>query len=159
MCIVCLMRIIAKNKRASFEYDIEKTWDAGIMLDGHEVKSLKMQWCDLRDGIIRPDLTKKCLTLFQVTIPLYKKANLAQLWRHESDRSRILLVNKKELTTIISKTHKTGLSIIPLSVREDKHRRIKVTIGIWKRKKLIQKKQHIKENDQKRSMDRAMKHL
>lgn len=151
------MRILAKNKRASFDYEIEKKRDVWVILEWHEVKALKTQGCDMRDSIVRPDIRHNCLVMYQLTIPLYKKANLAQLHHHDKERPRRLLITKKELTTIVSKTHKTWLSIIPLTIREDKKRRIKITLWIGKRKKNIQKKQHIKEQDQKRQMQREMK--
>ena len=67
------MKILAKNKRAQFDYDIEQTWDAGIVLQWHEVKACKLDHCTITEAIIRIDEKTKSLKIINMNIPLYSQ--------------------------------------------------------------------------------------
>lgn len=67
------MKIIAKNKRAYFDYDIDQTREAGLILQGHEVKACKLDHCTITEAIIKLDEQKKILTIINMDIPLYSK--------------------------------------------------------------------------------------
>jgi SsrA-binding protein len=110
------MRSITKNKSASFDYEIIDSYDAGIVLEGHEVKSCKTGKCNISDGIIFVKNGK--LSITNMDIPLYERTSPKAVPHYEPRGTRNLLMNKKELAKIVSSTTKTGHRIIPLELRE-----------------------------------------
>lgn len=151
------MRIITKNKFAYSDYDIETTYDAGIILQWHEVKSIKTGQVDIKDAIVRVMGTEIVIT--NMNIPLYHKTPAKLAPNYDPKATRTLLLNKKEITKIVWKTHKTGLSLIPLMVFETKTKFIKIQIGLWKLLKKIEKKQILKEKDIDRQMKKEIKNF
>ncbi len=151
------MKTIATNKTAHRDYEILKTYEAWIVLLGHEVKSLKTMKCSLREGIIKE--SDKNLFLVGVDIPQYKHTSVKQIGYYESKRRRKLLLNKRELAKIIIRTQQDKLQIIPLKIYIGKYGKLKVAIWLAKRLRKVMKKQKIKEKDQARQMDKSMKHL
>lgn len=151
------MRILARNKKASFEYEVGKTYDAGIVLAGYEAKAAKMDYIRITEAIC--SLRHQELWIYNMHIPLYSKAHPRHATDYSPTHERKLLVHKKELARIYSATHKSGQTIIPLLVYEAVNRRIKLRIGIGKRKKKVEKKQIIKERDTRRSMHKSIKQL
>lgn len=149
------MKTLVHNKKAWFDYEITDTLEAGIVLVGHEVKALKTQWGNLRDAIVKLD--EKEIWLINLDIPIYKNISRNTLWAYNPKWRRKLLLTKRQIIKLAERTNKTGLHIIPLKLREDKNRRIKLTIWLAKRKKNIQKRHIIKERDISRQMDKDIK--
>lgn len=152
------MRILAKNKKATFDYDIEQTRDAGIVLAWHEVKACKMDHCTITEAIIRLDDKTKTLQILNMDIPLYSKTqhNLAPGYLPKHPRN--LLLNAREITRIASQIKQWwGIVVIPLEVFEASNRRIKLKIWLAKRRRKVEKKQILKEKDTDRQMRREIR--
>ena len=140
------------NKKAHFDYEILEKMEAGLMLTGAEVKSIRTNSVKLTGGFITFFGPKPVLT--NVHIPKYKYAG--QLDDYNAERSRPILLNGKEITYLREKMKEKGLTIIPLSLY-NKGRHIKLEIGIAKGKKQYDKRESIKKKDQNREMARQMK--
>lgn len=153
------MRIITKNKFAYSDYDIQQEFDAGIVLAWHEVKSIKTSNINIKDAIVKLDHDTKELYIINMDIPLYKKTSPDSVPGYEAKGRRKLLVNKKELAKIAASTTKTGLTIVPLAVRENLNRLIKIKIGVGKLRRQVEKKQLLKERDSARLADKEIKNL
>lgn len=144
-------KIIANNKKAKFEYTILDTLEAGIILLGTEVKSLREGRCSLSEGYITEENGE--LFLKNVNISAYKHGNINN---HEPLRKRKLLLHNKEIRKIIKNIKEKGITVIPLKLYF-KGSLIKIEIGICKGKKLYDKRETIKERDTKKSIEREMK--
>lgn len=148
------MKILAKNKRAYFDYDIEQTYDAGLVLSWHEVKACKMDHCTITEWIIRYDEKQRSLLLINMDIPLYSKTQQSLVPGYIPKHPRQLLLNQREITRLVASTKKTGLTIVPLELFEASNRRIKIKIGLAKLRKKIEKKQILKEKDIEKAIRR-----
>ena len=144
-------KIIAQNKKAYHEYFVLDKYESGIELFGTEGKSLRMgavnlkdSYCEIKDGE---------LLARGVHISPYEKGNI---FNKDPLRVRKLLMHKREIVNLFSKTKQDGYSVIPLAVYF-KSSRVKVEIGLCKGKKLHDKRDSIAARDAKREMDRAMK--
>lgn len=151
------MKILAKNKKIFFDYEIDDKLDVWIVLAWHEVKALKIQWGNIKDAIVQ--IRNSELRLINMDIPIYKKVSWNTLGDYDPKWPRKLLITKQQLTRLWSSTQKTGLHIVPVHVYEAKNRKIKITIGLAKRKRNIQKKQSIKDKDNKRQMEREIRSI
>ena len=151
------MRILARNKRASFDYDIEQKFEAGIVLLWHEVKACKMDHCTITEGIIRYDEKERSLFLINMDIPLYSKTHPILASGYVPKHPRKLLLKQREITRLVTSTKKSGLVIIPLQLFEAKNRRIKLTIWLAKLRKKVEKKQILKEKDVDKQMRREIR--
>ena len=145
------IKIMATNREARHEYFIEEEYEAGIELQGTEVKSirqgtlnLKDAWCGIKDGE---------LLVNQMHISPYDHGNR---FNPDPRRPRRLLMHKREIMRLLGKVKQDGFSLIPLSVYL-KGSRVKVKVGLCKGKKLYDKRQSAAERDAKRQIDRAMK--
>jgi SsrA-binding protein len=145
-------KFIAQNKKARFDYHIDDTWEAGLVLMGTEVKSLRMGRASLVDGYAQ--VRDGEVWLMNVHIPEY----LQGTWtNHSARRSRKLLLHKREIARIIEKTRESGLTVIPLALYFNDGR-AKVEIGLARGKKSHDKRQAIAERESKREMARATRH-
>ena len=149
------MRVISKNKRARFDYEIVDTMDAGIVLVWHEVKSIKIGKINISDAVVRVDM--KWAWVLNMDVPLYGKTNPNTVPAYEAKWRRKLLLTKQQITRLAERTKKTGLTILPLQIYEAANRKIKLTIGLGKRKKKIEKRSSIKERETKRQMEKEAK--
>ena len=149
------MKLITKNKAVYSNYDIVDTYDVGIVLAWHEVKSIKGSHCNIKDAIVV--FHGKELEVVHMDIPLYARTSTKLVPWYLAKAARKLLVTKAERTKIAGKTTKTGLAIMPLEVYIAWNGRIKLKIGIGKLLKKVEKKQNLKEKDIKREMDREIK--
>lgn len=150
------MQIITKNKQAYSDYEIVEIYDTGIVLAWHEVKSIKNKQVNIKDALVILD--DRTLVINNMDIPLYSKTNINTIhWSYSPKWRRKLLVTKKELAKIASKTIKTWLTIVPLQIVVTDRWLIKVTIGIGKLKRKVDKKEAIKTRDRIREMDREVK--
>ena len=143
---------ISTNRRAYFDYEILETYEAGIELLGHEVKSIKTGHINLAGSyaVIRNNEAY----LLNATIPPYQPKNVSA--DYDPTRSRRLLLHKSEIKELIGKAAQKGLTIVPLRVYT-KRRRVKVLIGIAKYKKKADKREMIKKRDTQREIRRTLK--
>ena len=142
---------LVSNRKAFHDYEILETFEAGIVLLGSEVKSLRDHKGNLQDAYVL--VSGRNVILKNASIALYTQA---AMFGHEELRERILLLHKREVNKLIKATQDTGITIIPLAIYLKKGF-IKVKIGIAKGKKTYDKRSAIKEREAKRSIERAMK--
>ncbi|MFN0275555.1 MAG: SsrA-binding protein SmpB [Chitinophagales bacterium] len=141
-----------KNKRAYFEFEVIDKYDAGIVLRGSEIKSVRDGKVSLGDAyclFIKDELFIKNLNISE-----FKQATV---WQHEPLRVRKLLLNKKELKKLLNKVKEKGLTIIPLRMYLNERGFAKLEIALAKGKKVYDKRQTIKAKDEKRDLDRSLK--
>lgn len=145
-------KIVADNRQARFRYEILETYEAGIELKGTEVKSIREGKANLRDGyaLIRNGEA----WLLNMHISPYEHSSA--FFNHDPRRTRRLLLHKKEIRKLIGKVEQEGLTLIPLKMYLKKGL-VKLTIALGKGKKLHDKRESIKERDDKREMARATK--
>jgi SsrA-binding protein len=146
-------RLAAQNRRARFDYFIDDTVEAGIILAGTEVKSLRSgkvsineSYAGERDGE---------LFLFNVYIPEYNLAG--KFFQHEVRRPRKLLVHKREMHKLLGSIRREGVTLVPLSIYFNDRGIAKVEIGIARGKKKGDKREAEKERDWQRDKSRLMR--
>jgi SsrA-binding protein len=144
------VKIIAKNRRAHFDYRVESRVEAGIALTGTEVKSLREGSAQLSDSYAIGQHGE--LFLLNAQIPPYKPAG--PLLNHEPKRTRKLLLHRREIDKLLEQQQKGGYALIPLSIYF-KDGRVKVEIGVAKGKRAADKRDSIAEKEAKREMERA----
>ena len=142
-----------RNKKASFEYFFIETFTAGIVLTGTEIKSIRQGKASLVDTFCFINNGEIWVKGMNSTPYFYGSYN-----NHEAKRDRKLLLNRKEIDRLQSATKQTGYTIVPLLVFIDEHGRAKMDIALCKGKKDFDKRQTLKEKEDRREMDRAMKH-
>lgn len=145
-------KIIAQNKKAYFNYFIEEKFEAGIILKGSEVKSLRNGKAHIEDSHALD--THNEIILYNSYIAEYEKANR---FNHDSRRPRKLLLRTKEVKKLIGKIRIKGYTLVALSIYFNKNNIAKVELGLAKGKKLHDKRQTLKEKDWKREQGRLMK--
>ncbi len=146
------MKIITKNRVAGFEYFIEDKYEAGIVLEGNEVKSLRLGNVNLNDSFC---LVKNGqVTLENAHIAIYDKSGAFST--RDSRRSRRLLLHKKEIARIAGKIREKGYTLVPLQLYF-KDALVKVEVALCKGKHTYDKKRTLAERDQKRATERAIK--
>jgi SsrA-binding protein len=144
-------RLVCRNKRARFNYKINDVFEAGMVLMGSEVKSLRMGQANLSDGYAR--IIDGEVWLINAHISPYKYAYHAN---HEPGRRRKLLLHKQEIRKLYGKTQEKGMSLIPLSIYF-KGGKAKVELGLAVGKQLHDKRQTIKQRMADREMSRAIR--
>ncbi len=142
---------VATNRKAYHDYFIEETVEAGIALQGTEVKSLRLGLANLTDSYAI--VKNEEMYLLNANISLYTHGNLAN---HEPLRTRKLLLHKAEIRKLTWKMTQKGFTLIPLKIYFIRGR-AKVLIGLAKGKKSFDKRDTIKANEAKREMDRVVK--
>jgi len=146
------MKILAKNKKAFFDYQVLDTIEAGIVLTGDEVKSAKAGHMSLMGSFAT--IHDGELYLINAHISPYEKA----FQKNEDERrSRKLLLHRREIDRLIGDISRKGTTIVPLKVYTTKKGLIKVDLGLCKSKKKADKKQTLKERDIKRETERTIK--
>jgi len=146
-------KIVSQNKRALFEYFIEENFEAGIILTGSEVKSIREGKIALTDSHAAESNGE--LLLHNCHIAEYEKANR---FNHETRRPRKLLLHTREIKKIIGKIKLKGYTLVALSMYFNKKNIIKVDLGLAKGKKQHDKRQTIKDQDWQREQGRLMRH-
>jgi len=143
------MADIARNKPASYRYHLLEKWEAGLVLQGSEVKSLRDGKAQLKDGYAA--LRDGEVWLYNVHIAPYPPATTEN---HEPERPRKLLMHRREIERLIGKTREKGLTLIPTRLYF-KGSHAKVEIALAKGKDVGDKRRSIKERELKREMERA----
>ncbi len=144
---------IADNKKARFDYNITDTLEAGIILLGSEVKSLRLGRASIRESYASEENGE--LVLINFNIPEYDLAAKGQ--NHEPKRFRKLLVHKKEKNKIFGMIKREGYTVIPISCYFNKKGLVKINLGLAKGKKQVDKREAIKKRDWDRSKQRILK--
>ena len=145
------IKIVCQNKKARYNYTIEDTFEAGMVLRGTEVKSLRNGKANLVDSYATINGEEAWLT--HCHIDPYTPATQ---FNHHPMRKRKLLLHKKEINKLIGKTQEKGCTLVPLKVYF-KNGKAKVDLGIAKAKKLYDKRATLKKQESDREIDRAMK--
>ncbi len=145
-------KLIAENRRARFDYAIESDVEAGIMLQGSEVKSLRKGGSNLGESYASVEQGE--LWLINGYIAPY---NEAKMWGHEERRKRKLLVSKKELSRLWNATAREGMTLVPLKMYFNERGIVKVKIGVAKGKKLADKRETSAKRDWDRQKARLLK--
>ena len=146
------MKVICENKNASFEYFIDDTIEAGISLDGGEVKSVRRGNVSLKDSYC--SVYKGSMFIKNMHIAVYENAGAYNV--RESRRERRLLLHKREINKLKEKIAEKGMTVVPLKLYFSGSL-IKVLLGVCRGKHTYDKKQTIKERDLDREAKRAMK--
>ncbi len=142
------IKLIANNKKAFHDYFIEETFEAGIVLAGTEVKSLRLGKCSVKEAYIMIEGHE--MFVYGMNISPYEKGNI---FNKDPLRPRKLLLHKEEIRKLAGKASEKGFTIVPLKVYF-KDSRVKVEIALAKGKKLYDKRESIAERDRKREAER-----
>ena len=139
------------NRKARYDYEIEQVYEAGIVLTGTEIKSIRLGKVNLKDSYVI--VRNGELFLLNTHISSYEKGNI---FNHDEDRTRKLLMHKKETLRLGSKVELLGYTLIPLKLYF-KNGKVKVEIGLAKGKKNYDKRETIKKRDLEREVSREYK--
>lgn len=144
-------RVVAQNKKAHHDYTIVETYEAGIVLTGTEIKSVRAARITLKDGFAQ--VKNGEVWLNNVHITPYDQGNI---WNQDPDRTRKLLLRKKEIAKLANELKGTGMTLVPLKVYL-KDGFAKVLLGLAKGKHDYDKRESIKRREQNRDIARQMK--
>ena len=145
------VKLIANNKKAYFDYFIENTFEAGVVLHGTEVKSLRMGKCSIKESFIRIENGE--VYVYGMHISPYEKGNI---FNKDPLRIKKLLLHKYEVNKLNGQLATKGYTIVPLKVYL-KGRLVKMEIGLARGKKLYDKRQDIAKKDQRREAEKEFK--
>lgn len=146
------IKVIAKNRSARHEYFIEETFEAGIVLTGTEVKSLRERNCQITDAFVL--VRKGEAWLHGVHLLPYTNGTI---WNADPDRKRKLLLHRNQIDYLSAKTSQQGSTIVALQMYFDEHNRVKLQIGLARGKKLYDKRDDMARRDMNREIERALK--
>ncbi len=146
-------KLIANNKKVYHDYFIEDTYEAGIVLHGTEVKSLRMGKCSIKESFLRIENGE--MMIYGMHISPYEKGNI---FNKDPLRTRKLLLHKSEIMKLVGKTKEKGFTIVPIEVYF-KDGRAKMLIGLARGKKLYDKREDIAKRDMKREAEREFKNI
>ena len=145
------IKIVCQNKKARHNYNIEDCFEAGLVLKGTEVKSLRNGKANLVDSYATIDGNEAWLNHFHID-----PYTPATQFNHHPMRKRKLLLHKREINKLIGKTQEKGCTLVPLKIYF-KNGKVKVDLGIAKAKKLYDKRAALKKRESIREIDRAVK--
>jgi SsrA-binding protein len=147
-------KIVADNRQARYLYEILETFEAGIVLVGTEIKSIRAGKLNLRDGfaLLRNG------EMFLMNVHVSPHSTASQLFNHEPRRTRKLLVHRKEIRKLKDQVEQQGLTLVPLKMYL-KRGMVKVDMALVRGKKLHDKREDSKRRDDQREMQRAMKNF
>ncbi len=145
-------KVVAENRRARFDYAIEDKFEAGLMLQGTEVKALRAgeatiseSYAEVKDGQV---------WLVNANIPEYSHGNREN---HEAKRPRKLLLNQREINKLMGAVERKGMTLVPMSIYFNKTGRAKVELALGKGRKAQDKREYIKDRDWKRDKQRLLR--
>ncbi len=145
------MKLVANNKKAYHDYFIEEKYEAGLVLHGTEVKSLRMGKCSIKEAFIR--IEKGEVFIYGMHISPYEKGNI---FNKDPLRVKKLLLHRQQIRKLIGNSAEKGYTIVPLQVYF-KDGRAKIEIGLARGKKLYDKRQDIARKDQRREAEKELK--
>ena len=146
-------KVAADNRRARYNYEIGETFEAGIMLEGTEVKSLRTGKATIAESYASVERSGEVF-LINATIPEYLQANR---FNHEPKRPRKLLLHAKEIAKIAQGVEREGMTIVPLKIYFNDRGRAKIEIALARGKKLHDKRETEKQRDWNREKGRLLK--
>lgn len=146
------MSILAINKRAHYDYEILEKFEAGLVLTGQEVKSVKLGHISLKESFVTIKGTELYLTNAHIT-PYQHAGNIAN---YDPTSPRKLLLKKSQIKSLIGKARTQGLTLVPIRVYT-KRRYLKLEFGLGKGKRQFDKREKIKKREDERAMRRTMK--
>ncbi|SNZ05550.1 SsrA-binding protein [Terribacillus aidingensis] len=144
-------KVLAQNKKANFDYAIEETLEAGIVLQGTEIKSIRAGRVNLKDSFARIDRGE--VKIINMHISPYEQGNR---FNHDPTRTRKLLLHRKQIDKLIGQTQQQGYSLVPIKMYI-KDGFAKILLGVGKGKKKYDKRDDLKKKQMKRDVDRAMR--
>ena len=144
-------KVISDNRKARHDYFIEETYEAGIALQGTEVKSMRLGRVNLKDSYAH--IKNGELILSNMHVSPYEKASHV---KHEPIRDRKLLMHKKEIMRLLGKTREKGLTLVPVKIYFNEKNKVKVEIGLAKGKKLYDKREDLAKKDAERQINKAL---
>ncbi len=144
-------KLIANNKKVYHDYFIEETYEAGIVLHGTEVKSLRMGKCSIKESFLRIENGE--MFIYGMHISPYEKGNI---FNKDPLRTRKLLLHKSEIMKLVGKVKEKGFTLVPIEVYFTDGK-AKILIGLAKGKKLYDKREDIAKRDLKREAEREFK--
>jgi len=144
-------KLIAQNKKASFDYFIEETYEAGIVLTGTEIKSVRAGKVNLKDSFAR--IEKGEVFLYNMHISPYEQGNR---FNHDPLRTRKLLLHKKEIGKLIGETQQAGYALIPTKIYL-KNGLAKIELALARGKKKYDKREDMKKREAQREIERAFR--
>ncbi len=145
-------RIAIQNRKARYEYHVLDTWEAGLVLQGTEVKSLRMGRANLQDAFARVD-NRGEIWLHNLHISPYEQGNR---FNHDPLRPRKLLMHRSELRKLVGQVEQKGLTLVPLDIHFS-HGIAKVNLALVKGKQLHDKRDTLRERADRRDVERAFK--
>ena len=146
------IRVVTENRKARHDYQILETFEAGIVLTGTEVKSLRAGRANLQDSYARVENGE--LFLYNMHISPYDQGNR---FNHEPKRTRKLLMHKKEILRLLGKSREKGLTLVPLKVYFNERGRAKVELALARGKKAVDKREDMAARDARREIERALR--
>ena len=146
------MKIVCKNKKAFHDYHIDKTMEAGIVLTGPEVKSLRAGRANIKDGYAQ--LKNGEVFLYNIHISPYTFTTYSAT---DPLRVRKLLLHKREIRKLLGKLHEKGVALIPLKIYFINNGKAKIELGLARGKKLYDKRAALKEKQSKRDVQRSLR--
>ncbi|MDR1034681.1 MAG: SsrA-binding protein SmpB [Holosporales bacterium] len=149
-------KVAAKNKKAKFNYEILETLEAGIILTGSEVKSLRAGRVSINEAFIGSKSDTNDLFLFNADISIYNQASYNN---HEPRRPRILLLHKIQRNRFLNAIQKKGMTIVPLTMYFNHNGLIKISIALAKGKNVVDKREAIKTRDWNLEKVRVLKNF
>ena len=148
------MKVIAKNKKAFFNYEILETYEAGMVLVGSEVKSIRGGRISLKESYA--EIKGGEIFLINCHISPYEAANR---FNHEPTRERKLLLHRREIKKLTGKTKERGLTLVPTKILINDKGKVKVEVSLAKGKRAYQKKEAIRNRDREREMQAELKRM
>ncbi|NMB24678.1 MAG: SsrA-binding protein SmpB [Firmicutes bacterium] len=145
------IKVIAENRKARHDYHILETFEAGIVLTGTEVKSLRLGRANLRDSYAAVENGE--LFLYNMHISPYTHGNM---FNHDPKRTRKLLMHKREIMRLLGQTQERGYTLVPLKLYF-RRGKAKIELALGKGKKLYDKRETIARRDEKRRIERVLK--
>jgi SsrA-binding protein len=145
-------KVVAENRKARHEYLVEDTLEAGLMLTGTEVKSLRTGRANIQESYASPENGE--MWLINAHIPEYEQGNR---YNHEPRRKRKLLVHRREIDKLQGVVKREGMTLVPLKLYFDQRGRAKLLLGIARGKKAHDKREADKERDWNRQKQRLMR--
>lgn len=146
-----VMKLVANNKKAYHDYFIDEKYEAGLVLHGTEVKSLRLGKCSVKEAFVRIENSE--VWIYGMHISPYEKGNI---FNRDPLRPKKLLMHKDEIRKLAGKISEKGFTIVPLQVYF-KDGRAKIEIGLARGKKLYDKRQDIAKKDQRREAEKEFK--
>jgi len=145
-------KTISRNRVARHDYEIEETFEAGVVLTGTEVKSLRERPCQINDSfcIIRRG------EVWWVGAHIHPYSN-GGVWNVDPDRRRKLLLHRRQIDNLDGRLRQKGLALVPLELYFDEHNRVKLALGVGRGKKLYDKRHDMARRQSERDIQRALK--